>query len=264
MNRLFVILPCYNEEENIEALIGKWQCEKERLLREYGYELRILAVDDGSRDRTKEIISSLLPGNANVQLLAHEVNKGLGGAINTGLCNFASNSEGGDIALIMDADNTHDPKYVYSMIDKLRKSDLDCVIASRYCTDSTITGVPFYRNFLSTGARFFYTAAMRVPGVKDYTCGYRIYSAGIMKKAFRCFGDKLIEERSFACMIELLYKLHKTGGRFGEVPFALRYDLKLGESKMKVFKTIKASVFTTLKLRSKLRNITLEEIYEGL
>ncbi|AMP20002.1 hypothetical protein AZF37_01360 [endosymbiont 'TC1' of Trimyema compressum] len=90
---------------------------------------------------------------------------------------------------------------------------------------------------------------MRAPNVKDYTCGYRCYTYDAVDKAIGIYGYDFIKENSFACMIEVLYKLHKTGARFDEAPFELRYDQKLGESKMRVFKTMRNSVFTTIKLR---------------
>ena len=78
---------------------------------------------------------------------------------------------------------------------------------------------------------------LRVRNVKDYTCGYRAYTFCIIDTAYQKFGDDLVARRSFACMMELLYKLSLCGARFEEVPFELRYDNKAGESKMRIFNT---------------------------
>lgn len=248
MNNLYVLLPSYNEEENIETLIESWLKEKDKL-KDEGFQLNIVGIDDGSKDNTKAIIQKMDDAHEEVTLVAHEKNSGLGAGVNTGLRYFYENGKSGDIALIMDADNTHEPRYVHSMLKKMKDEGKDVVIASRYCEDSSIVGVPKHRNFLSSGAKGFYTLMMGVPNVKDYTCGYRTYAYDTVKKGVETYGADFIKENSFACMIEVLYKLHKTGAQFGEVPFELRYDQKLGESKMRILKTTRNSVVTTFKLR---------------
>ena len=87
--------------------------------------------------------------------------------------------------------------------------------------------------------------------VRDYTCGYRVYKYEIIDKAFSEYGDAFVEKKTFACMMEVLYKLYKLGAVFDEVPFVLRYDNKEGESKMRIMKTIKDSLITALSLRFK-------------
>jgi len=124
------------------------------------------------------------------------------------------------------------------------------VIASRYQPGSNVTGVPFYRLFLSYGARVAYTLFLRVPKVRDYTCGYRLYNVSHLQKAVTHFGESLLEEKGFGCMVELLYKLHLLGGRFAEIPFHLRYEDKLGHSKMKVMNTMVRSLSLVFRLRS--------------
>lgn len=248
MNKIFVILPGYNEEENIGPLMDAWLNEAEKL-EKAGYQLLLTPVDDCSKDNTKAIMLRFEQEHENVKALIHEVNKGLGGGVQTGLSYFHDHAGKGDFALIMDADNTHDPKFVYSMIELAKAQSLDCVIASRYRKSSRIVGVPAFRNFLSFGARLYYTAVLGVKNVRDYTCGYRIYSYAIIDKAFAVYGDKFVSERSFACMMEVLYKLYCIGARFGEVPFELRYDYKLGESKMRIGSTVSSSLKTAMKLR---------------
>jgi len=126
----------------------------------------------------------------------------------------------------------------------------DCVIASRYCNISKTKGVSPFRLFLSWGARVYYTLILGVKNVKDYTCGYRAYTYEIIAKAKEKFGASFVEHRSFAYMMEVLYKLSLIGTKFQEVPFELRYDNKEGESKMHLTKTICESLITALKLRT--------------
>ena len=246
--RLFVILPSYNEQENIETLVNAWLSLDDAIAAR-GYLLRICPIDDGSRDQTRGIVERLSAADSRVAALIHPHNMGLGAGLNTGLRHFLKDGSPGDAAVVMDADNTHDPKYVFPMLDAIEKGAADVVIASRYRKGSEVVGVPSIRLFLSDGARFFYTILLGVRGVRDYTCGYRLYTYDIVRRGYERFGDRLITERSFACMMELLYKLSRTGARFLEVPFTLRYDQKGGESKMRVLKTMRRSFATALKLR---------------
>jgi dolichol-phosphate mannosyltransferase len=128
------------------------------------------------------------------------------------------------------------------MREKQRSDDLDVVIASRYASDGAEkgkeVGLAFHRKILSRGAGLILQIAFHIGGAKDYTCGYRLYSGKILKKAAHIYGEKLVEEPNFVCMVEILVKLDHIGARIGEVPLVLRYDLKAGASKMKIFRTV--------------------------
>ena len=248
MNKCFAILPCYNEELNIAALIDEWNSQKERLY-EAGYELKIVAIDDCSKDKTKDVILQKVSEYENVSLFAHETNKGLCGGLNSAISYFIENGEQNDLMVLMDGDNTHNPIYVHDMLKKLQSNSVDCVIASRYCEVSNIVGVAAHREFMSDMAKHYYSMVLKVPNVKDYTCGYRMYTYNIIKNLVNKFGKDPIIEKSFACMMELLYKLYIVGAKFDETGFELRYDNKKGESKMHVFTTMKKSLTTAIKLK---------------
>lgn len=248
MKKIFALLPCYNEELNIGALIDEWNRQRDGLY-EKGYELKVVGIDDCSRDNTKAVISEKSNQYDNVTLLPHETNKGLCGGLNSAVSYFLENGEKGDLMVLMDGDNTHNPIYVHDMLSKLLTDSKDCVIASRYCSASSVVGVAAHREFMSDMAKHYYSMVLRVPNVKDYTCGYRMYTYDIIEKLVGEFGKDPIVEKSFACMMELLYKLYIVGAQFGETGFELRYDNKKGESKMHVFTTMKKSLTTALKLR---------------
>lgn len=123
------------------------------------------------------------------------------------------------------------------------------VIASRYQPGARVQGLQASRKLFSDGARLYYTLVLHVPGVKDYTCGYRVYTRPALQAGVARYGQALVEKKSFACMMELLYKLYRCGCTFAEVPFTLYYDSKEGESKMNLGKTIRDSFLTALRLR---------------
>ncbi len=248
MNRLFAMLPCYNEEKDISPLVHKWM-EIDDTLAKKGYALSVYCVNDCSRDTTKSVITALINEfPQRVFLIDHEENKGLGGVLLTSFKFFLENGRSGDICVLMDGDNTHDPIYTEDMLKKIH-AGADCVIASRYCDQSETKGVSPLRLFMSWGAKQYYSILLNVKNVRDYTCGYRAYTYDIIKKAYDKFGDNIVERRSFACMMEVLYKLNLVGARFEEVPFELRYDHKEGQSKMRILKTARESLSTAVSLR---------------
>lgn len=249
MNTFYAFLPCYNEGLNIGRLIDEWMEQKEQLA-QAGYVLQVRAIDDCSKDNTKDVIlQKHQQYPENVELIAHEVNKNLCGGLNTSIAYFQQYGKDGDLMGLMDGDATHSPKYVHAMIQKMKAGSKDCVIASRYCKDSSVIGVAAHREFMSDMAKIYYSMVLRVPNVKDYTCGYRIYTFPCIKRLVEKFGSDPIKEKSFACMMELLYKIYLAGATFDEVGFELRYDFKQGDSKMRVLKTMQKSLSTAIKLR---------------
>jgi len=114
----------------------------------------------------------------------------------------------------------------------------DIVIASRYAPGGDEVGLTALRKVLSRGASFLLTLMTPVPGARDYTCGFRLYRAAMLRRAADAWGSRLVEEAGFTCMAEVLLKLGRGGARVTEYPLILRYDLKEGASKMKMMRTI--------------------------
>ena len=251
MSKIFVVLPCYNEEENINEIIFEWEKQKEQVIQLGFTGIEIVAVDDGSKDKTSVILADCKIKYGDITILTHHINKGLGQAVKTGMEYVEKNGSMEDFMCIMDSDNTQNPVYMFDMLKSVSSLGSDCVIASRYRHNSEIRGVSYFRNSLSLGARLYYTLILGIPGVRDYTCGYRLYKVSIIKRAFKLFGTSFIEENGFSCMVEILYKIHLCDGKISEVPFKLRYDLKKGASKMKVLK----NVIKSIKLAFELRNV---------
>ena len=253
MKTLYAILPCYNEEKNIGKLIDEWNKQKQKLKKQ-DIDLKVIAIDDKSTDNTKNKILDKKNEYNNVDIIIHDENKGLRGGINTAIEYFNGNARKEDLLVLMDGDNTHNPKYIHEMI-KLIEEGNNCVIASRYREGSSIKGLAKSREKMSDFAKIYYTAVLHIPNVKDYTCGYRLYTYDIIDKLLKKYGENPIKEKSFACMMELLYKVYLVGGKFDEVGFELRYDQKQGASKMKVAKTAIRSITTALKLRLNVKTV---------
>jgi dolichol-phosphate mannosyltransferase len=136
----------------------------------------------------------------------------------------------------MDADDTHTPLAIAQMVTRINEG-FDVLIASRYRPGSSVIGVPVHRRFLSYAASLLFQSIFPIPGVRDFTCGYRAYRASVLRQAFTRYREEFINEEGFQCMVDILLKLRRMNLRFSEVPLVLRYDRKGGKSKMKVLRT---------------------------
>lgn len=233
-SELFVVLPAYNEGEGLVTLV--WQM-MEALKQET---FQILVIDDGSSDCSIDLVK--MANIENVTVIQHPENKGLGEAIRTGLSEAVSRSTSEqDVIVVMDSDCTHPPHLIGRMIDCVKEGN-DVVIASRFRYGASVVGLSPLRHLLSHGASWVFRLTMGVPHVKDFTCGYRAYRAGILKEAFRRYQDDFISESGFSCMVDILIKLARMGAIITEVPLVLRYDQKSTVSKMKIMKTVGSSL----------------------
>jgi dolichol-phosphate mannosyltransferase len=239
---VYVLLPCYNEESNLGELVAKIS----EACRHISY--KIVAVDDGSKDNTLSLLSTLSEKYP-VVVLRHEVNKGLHEALRTLLLWMHDNAGMSDYAITMDSDLTHDPKYIPDLLSACEKEGTSVAIASRYVGKSEQVGVPFHRALLSKGLHFYVKASLGLPA-KDVSSGYRCIRSADIKKLVEIYGrENLIEARGFEVQLELLFKLFVNGARITEIPFTLDYSKKRGKSKLKVRRTISGYLKTVPKLK---------------
>lgn len=242
--KIYFALPAFNEEKDLANLLTAF----ERQMDTSGYLFRIVIVDDGSTDGTLRLIREWSVKTP-IEVVQHETNRGLGETIRDALDVAASLADADDIIVTMDADNTHSPAVIPSMVEAIDKG-ADVVIASRYREGSKVVGLSFFRHVMSYGARFLFQIVFPIEGVRDYTCGFRAYRASMLQSAFARYGKTLIQERGFASMAEILLKLRALKPAFHEVPMVLRYDFKSGDSKMR----IGATVLKTLRMMRRLRS----------
>lgn len=243
-------LPAYNESAAIAPLVKR----AGGVLAGLRPEWHIIVVDDGSKDDTAAQVEAIAAEQPRVRLVKHGVNKGLGAALVTGMMSAIETSAGPEhLVVFMDADLTHPPETIAEMI-KAAEAGADLVIASRFQPGSEQHGVPAFRRLMSWGARHMFRSLLRLPGVHDYTCGFRGFRASLIEAGIERFGkDGLVTRKGFACTDELLVHLSMLGPKIVEVPFILRYDLKPSPSKMKLGATIMETLKVMLEHRKRLR-----------
>lgn len=225
---IFILLPAYNEEESLHPVFSRIQT----VLGDAGQSFKVIVGNDGSKDRTAEILEEL-KADFDLDVLTHKINRGLGETARDLFEYAVSIGAPDDVIIRMDCDNTHDPIYIPSMIAKLDEGH-DVVIASRFQPGGGQKGVVGYRAFISYMANLFMKVFFPIKGVREYSCGYRAYRLSIVDRAIQRYGNNFIQLRGlgFTGTLEKLIKLKLVGARCSEVPFVLLYDQKLSASKM--------------------------------
>ena len=234
--RIRIVLPAFNEELALPPLLRGIASTMLHANLDY----QIIVVDDGSSDGTASVAKEYavdLP----LTLVQHEQNSGLGKTLNTGIRAALRISRPEDIIITMDADNSHPPHTIHRLVSRIREG-CDVAIASRFHVDARTAGVPWDRKWLSILASWVFKSLQPIQGVRDYTCGYRAYRVQTLMAAVDQYGDHFISETGFSCMVDVLLKLRRLSLVMGEVPLVLRYDQKLGASKMRVLRTIRQTL----------------------
>ena len=237
---LFIVLPAYNEAPALELLLPRM------LEALQGYPFRILVVDDGSYDHTAQVASRYQ--GQGVDLVRHGRNKGLGEALYSGFAAALRDSDEEDVIITMDADNTHGPELIPAMAERISQG-LDIVVASRFAAGGRQVGLPLYRRLLSRCAGMLMALFFPLPGIRDYSSGYRAYRAGFLARVLSDYGTGLVESDGFAVSVEILLKSTVFRPLCEEMPLVLRYDFKQGKSKMPLMRTIAGYISLIFRLK---------------
>jgi dolichol-phosphate mannosyltransferase len=225
---IYILLPAYNEEDALRPLLAKI----DQTMNEMRTTYQVVIVNDGSRDRTAEILVELRR-NYPIHCVTHKYNRGLGETARDGFEYIAEVGSPDDILVRMDCDDTHEPKYIPLMVKKI-KEGYEVVTTSRYAPGGGTVGLDWYRRSISRCANLLFKLCFPVKGLWEYTCGFRAYRVGVVQDALAIFGNKFIDLKGlgFTGTLEKLIKFRMMGARITEIPFILRYDQKLSTSKV--------------------------------
>lgn len=227
--KVFVIIPTYNEKENIGGLVSR--------VLALPVPAEAVVVDDNSPDGTGALLDSIAAAEPRLHVIHRPGKLGLGTAHIAGL-RFAL-EKGADFAVTMDADLSHDPSYIPALLEAAGRFDL--VIGSRYVAGGGAVNSPFLRRLLSRGANLFAKTAL---GLKagDCTAGFRCYRAAVL----RAVDLGAIVADGYSFLIEILRAIEARGFSVGEVPIKF-IDREFGASKISR-REISKALYTVLRL----------------
>jgi len=214
---LSIVIPCYNEEEGIPYLISQLNPAVQKL--QQNYQVELIFVDDGSIDKTNELLHQYYGDNQQAKIVKHEQNKNLGAALRTGFAHCT-----GDYIAALDSDCTYNPELLAAMLEMMDEGT-DIVTVSPYHPQGKINNVPAYRIFLSKSASRLYKTVLRTP-IHTYTALVRVYRRKVIDKV-------KFDSDNFLGVTELLVKAILKGYTTKEMPAELNVR-KFGVSKMKM------------------------------
>ena len=212
--RVLVIVPTYNEAENLEAILGR--------LRGSVPTAHALVVDDGSPDGTGELADKLAALDPSVHVLRRTAKTGLGTAYIAGF--RWARERGYDVVVEMDADGSHAPEQLHRLLDALESADL--VLGSRYVPGGAVTDWPLHRLLLSRAGNRYTRWALRLP-LSDATGGYRVARGELIDRL--PFDD--VASQGYCFQVDWAWRAVRAGAQVAEVPITFT-ERAFGRSKM--------------------------------
>lgn len=221
--KTLVIIPTYNERENITLLVSQ--------ILQLPDELHVLVVDDNSPDGTAEALTAAFPSNSRVHLLKREKKMGLGTAYSAGFRYALDHNY--DMAITMDADFSHDPKYLPDLVKAAKDNDI--VIGSRYIPGGKTVNWGISRQFISRTANLLAHHFISLKPA-DCTSGLRLFHAEVLRK----LDFESIVADGYSYHLDVLQRASSQNMKVGEIPitFADRLRGKSKVSSMEIFKAL--------------------------
>ena len=212
--RVLVIIPTYDERENIQVVIPRVLAQDRKI--------EVLVVDDGSPDGTADVVKGMMEKNKRIHILERSGKQGLGAAYVAGF-RYALR-EGYDLIFEMDADLSHDPEEISRFLEAMKDHDL--VIGSRYVQGVNVVNWPMSRLLLSWMANLYTRVVTGLP-VRDATSGYKCFRREVLEAV----DLDNIRSDGYSFQIEMHFKAWKKGFRLKEISIVF-VDRKVGVSKM--------------------------------
>jgi dolichol-phosphate mannosyltransferase len=216
---VWLILPTYDEAENIAAIVAAARTVLERAAPD-GY--RILVVDDGSPDGTGDLADAIAAEHGDVEVLHRTTREGLGPAYLAGFAHALA--QGARFVMEMDADFSHDPADLARLLAAARDADL--VLGSRYVAGGGVTDWGRIRRFVSRGGSWYARVVLGLD-VRDLTGGFKCFRREVLE----AIDLPTVRSRGYAFQVELTYRAIQQGFEVVEVPIVFR-DRRVGASKM--------------------------------
>ncbi len=219
--KLCLIIPTYNERENIQQVISRIQALRDNLT----LDLCLIVVDDGSSDGTSQIVKQIMERYDNLHLIERPDLLGIGSAYLDGFAFGLATEYMAEYFGEIDADLQHPPEILLGMTEAA-KEGADVVVASRYVKGGGSVGWSLGRRIVSRSANYLARICVRAP-IVDSTSGFRILSL----KAIKGLLETRLSTKGYAFQIESLYLYKKMNLTFSEVPYLFE-ERKSGKTKL--------------------------------
>jgi dolichol-phosphate mannosyltransferase len=215
---VWVVIPTYNERENVGPIVEAVRAELEKL----GVEHTVLVVDDSSPDGTGAIADGLAGADPRVQVLHRPEKRGLGPAYLAGFRRALD--AGAELIVEMDADFSHDPAYLGPMLEAARDADL--VLGSRYVEGGGVRNWSLQRRIVSRSGSWYARTVLGL-GVSDLTGGFKCFR----RRVLEAIDLDQVRSQGYAFQVELTYRAIQRGFRVTEIPIQFT-ERREGQSKM--------------------------------
>jgi dolichol-phosphate mannosyltransferase len=215
---VWVVIPTYDERENVEVIVDAVRAELDRL----GAEHVVLVVDDSSPDGTGEIADRLAASDSHVQVLHRPQKRGLGPAYIAGFEHALAG--GAELIVEMDADFSHDPSYLGPLLEAARDADL--VLGSRYVEGGGVANWGLRRRIVSRGGSWYARMVLGLD-VRDLTGGFKCFH----RRVLEAIDLDEVRSQGYAFQVELTYRAIQLGFRVAEIPIRFT-ERREGRSKM--------------------------------
>lgn len=235
MPRLYIIIPVFNEEENISALFHSCRVLAGEVTDRF--DVSFILVDDGSSDNTLEFIKNEVK-ELPLEVLSHKENQGPGAAFATAFSWLSERIGSDDWVITMEGDNTSRSELIQVMLSR-SKEGFDVVLASPYMYGGGFTETTFLRRFLSSGANLLVKDLLGIQGILTVSSFFRLYRGSAIVRMQRIFSPRIIERSGFESMVELIMKMTMLELPISEVAMQLDSSLRQGKSKMRIFRTVR-------------------------
>ena len=239
---IHAVVPVLNEEPNIAGLVLRL----EDALQPFA-PYRVLFVDDGSTDRTVEILKGKGP---TIETVSHPRNLGPGAAFRTGFTRVLETLQPADLVVTLEGDGTSDLAILPRMMSRIRHEDDDIVLASCYLFGGGIKGTSLHRVGLSHIANGLIKQTLGLSGLATLSSFFRLYQGRALLRLRESSGEQLFESNGFESQIEILHLAARLKMRVSEVPMVLDGSRRLGKSKMKILRTSLAYLRLVARYRS--------------
>jgi dolichol-phosphate mannosyltransferase len=217
---VLVVVPTYDERENLASLV-------ERVLVTLPG-VRLLVVDDGSPDGTGALADGLAARDPRLSVLHHHPRRGLGAAYVDAFAHVMATHPASEVGWVveMDADGSHAPEDLPTLLASARTESADLVLGSRYVPGGRVVNWPWYRNALSRSANVYSRLALRLP-VRDVTGGFRLFRRGVLEEITRT----PVSSQGYCFQVDMAFRVQRGGFVVREVPITFT-ERAAGASKM--------------------------------